>query len=64
MYGCLFYDEQTKCIDTNGFHPIWNEKFPRMCHIYFTVLDSDTLLCDDRMAHLCASIKMIRIGKV
>ncbi len=67
----LFCDEKiqkTKVIDNNGFDPTWNEtfqfhiRFPQMCLIYFSVMDSDALTQDDRIASFCSPLSMIQTG--
>jgi phosphatidylinositol phospholipase C delta len=59
---------KTKYVDNNGFDPIWDEKFefrikfPEMCLIYFSVMDYNPVIKDDRLGYFCAPIKMIQPG--
>ena len=59
---------ETHVIQNNGFDPIWNEtfqfhiRFPQMCLLYFSVMDQDVVLADERMAYFCAPVTMIQRG--
>lgn len=65
---CDEQTHQTQVVKDNGFDPIWNEtfqfriRFPQMCLLYFSVIDHDILLSNERMAYFCAPVTMIQQG--